>query len=299
MNLLQGEGIMAKEKTVSKTQRDKWITIGKILGISSKEIAELFDVTVQKVSQVREGMPDVMEEWLSKEVVSTFAISNERGFVTPTLKSIEDNFTYEDYSDWILGASDNALMSEKARILSMLESGIENDEQLIGAMTGVIAIIDRQLNTRRYMKVSDKKKLTDQDRKKVLDEQAKRLDKDLADQMEKYRKKIEEEEKAANDRLEELKRQVEKRERDVAEKREKLREDLAKAKREMLAEQRKYKREIEESKKELKKLRTELGEDIPKKTETVEEQMGGKKVRKNNNMDEFVQFLSEQDAKDK
>lgn len=223
--------MMAKDKSVSRTQRDKWISIGKILGISSKEIAEMFNVTVQKVSQVREGMPNVMEEWLSNEVVSTFAIPDRSGFVTPTLKNINDNFTYSSYSEWILEASDNALMAEKARILSMLENGVESDEQLIVAMTGVVAIIDRQLNARRYMKVSDKRKLTDQGRKKVLDEQAKRLDKELADQMAKYQKKIEENEKATNDRLEELKRQVEKREREVAEKREKIRKDLAKAKR--------------------------------------------------------------------
>ena len=45
--------MMAKDKSVSRTQRDKWISIGKILGISSKEIAEMFNVTVQKVSQVQ------------------------------------------------------------------------------------------------------------------------------------------------------------------------------------------------------------------------------------------------------
>ena len=145
-----------------------------------------------------------MEEWLSNELVSTFAIPDRSGFVTPTLKNINDNFTYSSYSEWILEASDNALMAEKARILSMLENGVESDEQLIVAMTGVVAIIDRQLNARRYMKVSDKRKLTDQGRKKVLDEQAKRLDKELADQMAKYQKKIEENEKATNDRLEEL-----------------------------------------------------------------------------------------------
>ncbi|RXV63281.1 hypothetical protein D6C19_11120 [Ligilactobacillus murinus] len=289
---------MAKDKSVSRTQRDKWISIGKILGISSKEIAEMFNVTVQKVSQVREGMPNVMEEWLSNEVVSTFAIPDQSGFVTPTLKNINDNFTYSSYSEWILEASDNALMAEKARILSMLENGVESDEQLIVAMTGVIAIIDRQLNARRYMKVSDKRKLTDQGRKKVLDEQAKRLDKELADQMAKYQKKIEENEKATNDRLEELKRQVEKREREVAEKREKIRKDLAKAKRAAEAEQRKYKREIEKSKKELENLRADFEEDASDKVESVEKQVNREKVqKKSNNVDEFVQFLSEQDAK--
>ncbi len=289
---------MAKDKSVSRTQRDKWISIGKILGISSKEIAEMFNVTVQKVSQVREGMPNVMEEWLSNEVVSTFAIPDRSGFVTPTLKSINDNFTYSSYSEWILEASDNALMAEKARILSMLENGVESDEQLIVAMTGVVAIIDRQLNARRYMKVSDKRKLTDQGRKKVLDEQAKRLDKELADQMAKYQKKIEENEKATNDRLEELKRQVEKREREVAEKREKIRKDLAKAKRDAEAEQRKYKREIEKSKKELENLRADFEEDASDKVESVEKQVNREKVqKKSNNVDEFVQFLSEQDAK--
>ncbi len=290
--------MMAKDKSVSRTQRDKWISIGKILGISSKEIAEMFNVTVQKVSQVREGMPNVMEEWLSNEVVSTFAIPDRSGFVTPTLKNINDNFTYSSYSEWILEASDNALMAEKARILSMLENGVESDEQLIVAMTGVIAIIDRQLNARRYMKVSDKRKLTDQGRKKVLDEQAKRLDKELADQMAKYQKKIEENEKATNDRLEELKRQVEKREREVAEKREKIRKDLAKAKRAAEAEQRKYKREIEKSKKELENLRADFEEDVSDKVESVEKQVNREKVqKKSNNVDEFVQFLSEQDAK--
>lgn len=240
---------MAKNFSDIAYVRNKCIAILKIIGVNHGEISRAFGLTPQKISSVRKEMPHELEEYLADKILVAFCVSDEKGYVTPSLEEHVENYTFEAYKNWINEVSDDVLRAEQARLYGMLKAGVD-DERLLVNLTGIVSLIRRQLDIRQYTDRVTKDTLTLDSKKRNLDIQTKKLDEELQAQIKENNKIIDAENNKTENRIAELQAQLERTEAKTTKQKQELRES-AKHEREELA---KLQREREKTENQLKSL---------------------------------------------